>query len=119
MTVREYNTKFYPKYSKAISFISCLDHTLINKCDDETTRQLKIIGWDEDTKKLIQDALNLLNESTRKETRFYEEVDEETSQKIEDIRIHCTELCSGGVQCLTCNIPKNNNNRMEFIECLD
>jgi hypothetical protein len=120
MTVREYNKEFYPKYNKAVSFISCLTHTVVNKCDDNTLRQLKIIGWDEETEKTIQDALYLFNELVRADTHFYG-TDEETAEKIEEIRMHCTELCSGGVQCLECTRNKDSNykdDRMEFIECL-
>ncbi len=116
MTVREYNKEFYPKYQKAVSFISCLNHTL-NKCDPDTKRQLSIIGWDKDTEKMIQDALELLNKETRHDIHFYA-VDEETAELIEAARAHCIRLCSGGVQCLTCNQNKVDD-EMEFVECLD
>lgn len=117
MTVREYNKEFYPKYSKAISFLQCLTNTVVNKCDSDTMRQLEIIGWDEETKKFLCDALYLFNETARLNTHFYG-VDEELAEKIEEKRQQCIELCSGGVQCLTCEGYKNRYEK-EFVECLD
>ena len=117
MTVREYNKEFYPKYQKALSFISCLRHT-IPKCEGDTDRQLKIIGWDSETEELIKEALVKLLEAKRNSVYFYD-TDEEKAEKIENIKLHCIELCSGGVQCLTCNQYKNKEDRMEFVECLD
>lgn len=59
MDVKTYNTKFIPQYETAICFIQNLQHTLEGKCDKESLRQLQIIGWNEETKKFISDALNL------------------------------------------------------------
>ena len=62
MDVKTYNTKFIPQYETAICFIQNLQHTLEGKCDKESLRQLQIIGWNEETKKFISDALNLYQE---------------------------------------------------------
>lgn len=62
MDVKTYNTKFIPQYETAICFIQNLQHTLEGKCDKESLRQLQIIGWNEETKKFISDALNLYME---------------------------------------------------------
>lgn len=56
MTIEEYNTKFYPIINNAESFVSCIDHA-IEKCDDNTKMQFKVIGWNEQTKLIILDAL--------------------------------------------------------------
>lgn len=57
MTVKEFNEYFYPQYNKALSFVDCLDLAL-QKCDDNAHMQMKVIGWDEDTKLFLLDALS-------------------------------------------------------------
>lgn len=69
MDVKTYNTKFIPQYETAICSIQNLQHTLEGKCDKESLRQLQIIGWNEETKKFISDALNLYNEKVLNELR--------------------------------------------------
>ena len=67
MDVQTYNTKFIPQYETAICFIQNLQHTLEEKCDKESLKQLQIIGRNEETKKFISDALNLYKEKVVKE----------------------------------------------------
>lgn len=55
-TAKAYNEDFYPGYSKAISFLNCIDGAL-EYCGAEAQRQAKIVGWDEDTKRLLYAAL--------------------------------------------------------------
>lgn len=57
MTVKEYNEKFYPQCNKAYSFVNCLDHA-IQKSDDNARMQLEVIGWDEDTKEFLLEAIS-------------------------------------------------------------
>lgn len=56
MTIKEYNEQFYPQFRKALSFVTCMDHAL-QKSDDNARMQMKAIGWDEDTKMFLLDAL--------------------------------------------------------------
>lgn len=56
MTVQEYNEKFYPQYNKACSFVNCLDHAL-QKSDDNARMQLAVIGWDEETRSFLLEAI--------------------------------------------------------------
>lgn len=56
MTIKEYNEHFYPICSKAASFVSCMDHAL-QKSDDNARMQMKVIGWDEDTKLFLLEAI--------------------------------------------------------------
>lgn len=61
MTVSEYNDWYSKDYSKALSFLNCLDHAL-EKCDDNARLQLEIIGYGEDTKATLCKALEVLRE---------------------------------------------------------
>ena len=65
MTIKEYNEKFYPQCNKAFSFVNCLDHAL-QKSDDNARMQMKVIGWDDETKDFLLDALFKVKESTMK-----------------------------------------------------
>jgi hypothetical protein len=64
MTVKEYNEIFYPQYNKAFSFINCMEHAL-QKSDDNARMQMKVIGWDEDTKLFLLDALEKMHEAAK------------------------------------------------------
>lgn len=67
MDVKTYNLKFIPQYETANCFIQNLQYTLEGKCDEESLRQVQIIGWSEQTKKFISDALNLYKEKVANE----------------------------------------------------
>ena len=71
MTVKTYNTEFYPMLNKARSFIYCIEHA-IDKCDnpDSVRHQLACIGYDEDLKIFLLDCLTTVDESVRKEITF-------------------------------------------------
>ena len=69
MTVQDYNNKFLPVYNKASSFVSCLEHAL-EKSDDNARMQLRVIGWDEQTKMLLLHALSLLKQNTNDTLKF-------------------------------------------------
>ncbi len=58
MTIAEYNKQFCPKISKAYCFINNLEHAA-EKTDnyEETMKQLLCIGWDDECKEIITDAL--------------------------------------------------------------
>lgn len=64
MTIKEYNTGFYKKYTKAVGFISNLNHT-IDKCCANTKSQMECIGYDEDTVKFILNALEEYDKSVK------------------------------------------------------
>ena len=64
MTVSEYNNWYSKEYSKALSFLNCLDHAL-EKCDDNARLQLGLIGYGEDTKATLRKALEVLREFKR------------------------------------------------------
>lgn len=64
MTIKEYNEKFYPQYNKARSFVSCLDHAL-QKSDDNARMQLAVIGWDEDTKEFLLEAISRMQTAAK------------------------------------------------------
>lgn len=65
MTVFDYNKYFYPAYNKAFSFLENLNHAL-SKCDDNARIQLECIGWDEQTKAFLKDALNKMLEEAQR-----------------------------------------------------
>lgn len=69
MTVFDYNKHFYPVYNKALSFLGNLNHTL-SKCDDNARMQLECIGWDEQTKAFLKDALNRMLEEAQESYRW-------------------------------------------------
>ena len=64
MTIKEYNEQFYPQCNKAYSFVSCLDHAL-QKSDDNARMQLKVIGWDEDTKEFLLEAISRMQSAAK------------------------------------------------------
>lgn len=68
MTVKEYNTVYLPKIEKAESFIYCINHAL-DKSDDNTKMQMRVIGWDDETAKTINEALELLHKKYQSEIK--------------------------------------------------
>lgn len=69
MTVKEYNEIFYPQCSKAFSFVNCIDHAL-QKSDDNARMQMKVIGWDEDTKAFLLDAIRRMENAAKDSYRW-------------------------------------------------
>lgn len=69
MTVKEYNEVFYPQCNKAFSFVNCIDHAL-QKSDENARMQMKVIGWDEDTKAFLLDAIRRMEDSVRESYRW-------------------------------------------------
>ena len=69
MTVKEFNESFCPQYQKALSFVVCMDHAL-QKSDDNARMQMKVIGWDEDTKAFLLDALRRMEDAARDSYRW-------------------------------------------------
>ena len=69
MTVKEYNEVFYPQCNKAFSFVNCIDHAL-QKSDENARMQMKVIGWDEDTKSFLLDAIRRMEDSARERYRW-------------------------------------------------
>lgn len=69
MTIKEYNEIFYPLCNKAFSFVNCMDHAL-QKSDDNARMQMKVIGWDEDTKAFLFDALNRIQNDAKDSLRL-------------------------------------------------
>lgn len=64
MTVKGYNEWYSKRYNKALSFVLCIDHAL-EKSDDNARSQMKIIGYDDDTKAILLEALEALRKSKR------------------------------------------------------
>ncbi|WP_097005260.1 hypothetical protein [Lacrimispora amygdalina] len=64
MTIREYNKQFFPKVNKAYCFISNLEHAA-QKTDnyEETMKQLRCIGWDDECRETIVQALECYKKS--------------------------------------------------------
>jgi hypothetical protein len=69
MTVKEFNEHFCPQYQKALSFVNCMDHAL-QKSDDNARMQMNVIGWDEDTKAFLLDALRRMENAARDSYRW-------------------------------------------------
>ena len=64
MTIPEYNKVFYPQYNKALCFVMNLNHAL-QKSDDNACMQMECIGWDEDTKNFLLDAIYRLKDDAK------------------------------------------------------
>ena len=64
MTVKEYNEIFYPQCMKAFSFVNCMDHAL-QKSDDNARMQMQVIGWDENTKAFLLEAISRMQAAAR------------------------------------------------------
>lgn len=69
MTVKEYNEIFYPLANKAFSFVNCMDHAL-QKSDDNARMQMRVIGWDEDTKAFLLDAIRRMENAAKDSYRW-------------------------------------------------
>ena len=69
MTVKEFNENFWLQYNKACSFVNCMEHAL-QKSDDNARMQMKVIGWDEDTKSFLLDAIRRMEDSARESYRW-------------------------------------------------
>jgi len=69
MTIKEYNEVFYPQCNKAFSFVNCMDHAL-QKSDDNARMQMKVIGWDEDTKAFLLDAIRRMENDAKDSLRW-------------------------------------------------
>lgn len=69
MTVKEFNEYFYPQYNKALSFVNGMEHAL-QKSDDNARMQMKVIGWDEDTKAFLLYALHRIENTARDSYRW-------------------------------------------------
>ena len=72
MTVKGYNEWYSKRYNKALSFVLCIDHAL-EKSDDNAKVQMKIIGYDDDTKTTLLEALETLRKSKRFEVNEKDE----------------------------------------------
>lgn len=64
MTIKEYNEIFYPLCNKASSFVRCMDHAL-QKSDENARMQMRVIGWDEDTKAFLLDAIRRMEAAAK------------------------------------------------------
>lgn len=64
VTPKKYNNCFYPSYSKARSFVQCINNSL-EKCNADAKRQMEIIGWDDETKRMLLDALECYDRKVR------------------------------------------------------
>lgn len=64
MTIKSYNEWYSKCYNKALSFVLCIDHAL-EKSDDNAKMQMKIIGYDDDTKTTLLEALEMLRKNKR------------------------------------------------------
>ena len=60
MTVREYNN-WYKSYDNAYSFVNNIDHA-IEKAGCSANHQMQCIGWSEDVKQTLIDALETLRD---------------------------------------------------------
>lgn len=64
MTTPEYNKIFQPACNKAYCFVSNLEHAL-QKSDDNARMQLECIGWDEETKQFLLDAIQMMKDAAK------------------------------------------------------
>lgn len=64
LTVPEYNKIFYPAWNKARSFVECFEHAL-QKSDDNARKQMECIGWDEETKQFLIDAVYMMKDAAK------------------------------------------------------
>ena len=68
ITVQQYNNEVYPKISKAECFVANLNHAL-DKSDENTKMQCRVIGWDDETQQLLRKLLNDYKENIKKSIR--------------------------------------------------
>lgn len=69
MTIKEYNEIFYPLCNKASSFVRCMDHAL-QKSDENARMQMRVIGWDEDTKAFLLEAIRRMEAAAKDSYRW-------------------------------------------------
>lgn len=68
ITVQQYNNEIYPALNKADCFLANLDHAL-QKSDENARMQCRVVGWDEDTKKLLRKLVEKHREEVKKKIR--------------------------------------------------
>lgn len=56
MTIQQYNREFFPKYSSAHCLIHQLD-TILDYLGDDARSQFSSLGWNEEMKRFLLDAL--------------------------------------------------------------
>ena len=64
MTIPEYNKIFYPAYNKAFCFVHNFEHAL-QKSDDNARMQMECIGWDEETRQFLLDAIQMMKDAAK------------------------------------------------------
>ena len=69
MTTRDYNTKFYPRYSAAICALGSIPNTLA-KCEnpENVKYQFSCSGWNENTINFLEEAVSYYKESIKEKT---------------------------------------------------
>ena len=68
ISVQEYNEQVYPLLNNATCFISNIDHAL-QKSDENAQMQFRVIGWNEETKQFILNALEESRKQIKKDIR--------------------------------------------------
>lgn len=68
-TPKAYNENFYPIYSKARSFLNCLNDA-VEYSGTEAQKQVKIIGWSEEVKQFLFAALECYDREVRNNINF-------------------------------------------------
>lgn len=68
ITVQQYNNEIYPALNKADCFLANLDHAL-QKSDENARMQCRVVGWDEETKKLLRTLVEQYREDVKKKIR--------------------------------------------------
>jgi hypothetical protein len=68
ITVQQYNNEIYPALNKADCFLANLDHAL-QKSDENARMQCRVVGWDDETKKLLRTLIEKYREDVKKKIR--------------------------------------------------
>ena len=68
-TAKSYNENFYPNLMRARSLVNCLDDAL-QKAGGDAVKQCKIIGWDEETKRFLLNAIECYDREVRMNVNF-------------------------------------------------
>lgn len=63
MKVKEYN-EWHKKLNNARSFVSCIDHAL-EKSDNNAKMQFGVIGWNEELKEFLNNAIECYAKTMR------------------------------------------------------
>lgn len=93
MTAKEYNTIHLPKVDHAVGFVNCLEHAVQKGgSEEETMRQLAIIGWSEECKETILRALEEYKANLRKEV-VINSVQEENASKDKHVEEIARTIC--------------------------